>query len=336
MSASAEILLPQLSTAVAALSGAFDRTELAKLLFCLVPALIFLLIALAARHRERRWRRRCAELTETEQLRREKLSGLEALAQSMAEVGHMRCFLTAPDDREVLFEAGEEGAWLGRFQPPEEYVRHLMPEDRERFLELWRRLLAGETGKIDFHYHAGQAGAPALFAERAETLTLPGGKRRLLTVVSADFSALERSGRELAEADRMLGMIFDHLPLPVFTRDANGNFAYSRCNAAFAALFGMTPEEVVGKDDPELLHAPELELKIRLGELELARGGASCENDWSFPQADGTLRVYRFRECLLERADGNRVILGLGRELPRRREKEKAAAEAAGEDCGEK
>jgi len=334
MSVSAEILFLQLPAAVAALSGAFDRMELAKLLFCLAPALIFLLVALAAWSRERHWRHRCAELTEAEQLRREKLSGLEALAQSMAELGHMRCFLTAPDEREVLFEAGEEGAWLGRFQPPGEYVHRLVPEDRERFLELWRRLLSGETGKIDFHYHAGQTGAPALFAERAEVLTTPGGKRRLLTVVSADFSALERSGRELAEADRMLGMIFDHLPLPVFTRDASGNFAYSRCNVAFAALFGMTPEEIVGKNDPELLHAPEFELKIRLGELELARGGGSCEHDWEFPREDGTLRVYRFRECLLERADGNRIILGIGRELPRRRDR--AAAEAAGEDCGEK
>ena len=210
----------------------------------------------------------------------------------------------------------------------------MVPEDRERFLENWRRLLAGETGKIDFHCHAGLSGVPVLFAERAEVLASPRNGRRLLTVVSADLSALERRSRELEEADRMLRTIFDNLPIPVFTRDGNGSFSYLACNPAFAALFGMRAEEIPGKNDEELLHNSELALKIRLGELELARSGGSLENDWTIGEPDGSGRVFRFRECLLERADGSRLILGIGRELPRRREK--AAAEPAEEAACEK
>lgn len=319
MTVPAELLAPQLPAALAALSGAFRMEELAKLLFCLVPALLFLLLALGFRRRVRRLRRRCAELSEAERLRRERSAGLEALVRSMAKTAHMDAFLVAPDDREVLFEAVENGAPRGGFREPEEYARRLAPDDRAHFLELWRQLLGGETDRFEMHCHAGGEDATALCAERAEVVTQTDGGRRLLTVVSADLSAAERQRRELRDADRMLETVFEQLPLPLFTRDANRDFVYMSCNVAFAALFGMTPELVAGKNDPELLHAPELELKLRLCELELARTGTAFEADWELPERDGVCRVYRFRETLLERADGSRIILGIGRELPRRR-----------------
>ena len=322
--------------AVAGVAGGAVREEmLFPLLLFLLPALLLLLLAVWQRRRLRLLQKRCDALAREAHGRRERQVGLEALLRIAAKLGSMRFFLVAPDEGDVLFEAGREGAWQGRFQPPEEYVRDVAPEDREHFLKNWRRLLNGEQDAFDEYYHFRNSGRLHLVAERAEILRASGSGRRFAVVASANLSQAESRSRELADADMMFRTVFENLPVPLFLKDVNNDFTYLKCNPAFSALLGRTPEEVVGQTDFGLSGSSEQATAIRLEELEIARGGGTLEHDWIFPARDGRVRTFRFRRELLVRADGSRLLLGIGRELARRSVRNLPLPERAAEPAPE-
>lgn len=51
--------------------------------------------------------------------------------------------------------------------------------------------------------------------------------------------------KELTESKRMLSVVIDTIPTPVFYKDSSGK--YLGCNSAFAELLGKSKEEIVGK-----------------------------------------------------------------------------------------
>ncbi len=80
---------------------------------------------------------------------------------------------------------------------------------------------------------------------------LSGGKR---LISYYDVTELKRHEAELAEAlekAKLAEAVIDSVPNPIFAKDAD--LTYVLVNQAFADFFGLTPEEIVGKTDADLV-----------------------------------------------------------------------------------
>ncbi len=78
----------------------------------------------------------------------------------------------------------------------------------------------------------------------------PQAKEKLLVYVGRDVSEQLRAERDVREQQDFIRQVIDSDPNLIFVKDARGNFIL--VNRAAAAIFGKTPEEVVGQHDAEL------------------------------------------------------------------------------------
>ena len=142
----------------------------------------------------------------------------------------------------------------------------------------------------------------------------------------------EQLRHTLAEAQssqRLLRTVIDATPDCIFVLD--GNLRYTLVNAGFAAVFGKTQAEIIGKDDAEIgisvdrifpnFHAEtdsQNQIQNFRTENHLARGS----NDLG-TLADGKVHTFDTQKLPLKDAKGNILgMLGLARDITNRRQSE--------------
>jgi PAS domain S-box-containing protein len=86
-----------------------------------------------------------------------------------------------------------------------------------------------------------------------------GGRVRGVVMVGRVVTGERRAGRDLADANRMLRMVLDTIPVRVFWKDRDSR--YLGCNGLFAKDAGLErPEDLLGLDDRDMGWAEQAEL----------------------------------------------------------------------------
>jgi PAS domain S-box-containing protein len=134
-------------------------------------------------------------------------------------------------------------------------------QDRMAVLDQIRRVGAVQGAEV-----RGRAsdGREAVYSLSSQLLDI-GEKRYRMTVVR-DITARIEAEQALRESERFLASLLESIPVPVFSKDAEGR--YLACNSAFETLYGSPKEEIVGKtvydinppDLAEIYHAKDMEL----------------------------------------------------------------------------
>ena len=189
-------------------------------------------------------------------------------------------------------------------------------------------------------------------SEIQKTITDPAGNTRFVspkksTFVDADgrkflVSAIrditqrvqmeEQLRHTLAEAQRsqsLLRTVIDATPDCIFVKD--GNLRYTLVNAGFAAVFGKTPAEIIGKDDAEIGISvdrifpnfdAETDSQNQIQNFRTENHLAPGSNDLG-TLADGKVHTFDTQKLPLKDAEGNILgMLGLARDITERRESE--------------
>ncbi|MCC3154489.1 PAS domain S-box protein [Hymenobacter sp. BT770] len=197
----------------------------------------------------------------------------------------------------------------------------LMPDDERAQLQAHfaavARLPEGETLTLEFcvQHRSGSMrwlrSAHTPFARDAD------GQVTSLIGVAEDVTerrAMDQRSRaataHIAEQHRLFRQVIDALPHPIYLKDGQGN--YLLANVAMAALFGLTPDELVhyGEDNAPAIATAETD-RYRTQDQEVLATGQDLTLQESYTYPDGQMAWFSSVKRLFTRSDGTAQVLGI-------------------------
>ncbi|SNS28708.1 response regulator [Pseudomonas segetis] len=150
--------------------------------------------------------------------------------------------------------------------------------------------------------------------------------------LSVQISERERAEAEAQLQRRTLIALINAIPDPIWFKDEKGH--YGGINQACAELFGITPEEAIGKSDLELLGAEWASARAGHDKVALTRQGAFETEGWArYP--DGRRAVFDTLRTTFQDDQGALLgLVGVSRDITSRKQAEEAllAAKEMAED----
>ncbi|WP_210520260.1 PAS domain-containing hybrid sensor histidine kinase/response regulator [Hymenobacter terricola] len=115
---------------------------------------------------------------------------------------------------------------------------------------------------------------------------------------------------DLAEQHRLFRQVIDALPHPIYLKDGLGN--YLLANRSMAALFNMTPEELVLAGTASIPQATTGDLARYLSQDQhVLKTGEDLTLEESYTYPDGSVSWFSSTKRLFVRADGTAQVLGV-------------------------
>lgn len=140
--------------------------------------------------------------------------------------------------------------------------------------------------------------------------------------MNRDISAELRARRNQKQAERQMKEIMDHSPAPIYVKSITGR--YLMVNEQFEKLFQLKEEEVLGKDDFEVMGNEESARGVRELEQRVAAEGKAIQMDEQLMMGDG-LRTYVSSRFPMRDAKGQiYAVGGISIDITERKEAEEA------------
>ncbi|MBF9238614.1 PAS domain-containing protein [Hymenobacter sp. BT683] len=202
--------------------------------------------------------------------------------------------------------------------PNGKLLSEVMPNDtvkqvRKHFAAV-AQLPDGQTLTIEFavHHRNGELrwlrSTHAPFARTADgRVTSIIGVAEDITERRASDEGNQMAAAHTAEQHRLFRQVIDALPHPVYLKDGHSN--YLLANTAMAALYGMTPEELVRNGAPATT-TRETERYQAQDQLVLSTGqDLTLEESYTYP--NGQVSWFSSVKRLFARTDGTTQVLGV-------------------------
>ncbi|MEI7481815.1 MAG: PAS domain S-box protein [Elusimicrobiota bacterium] len=189
------------------------------------------------------------------------------------------------------------------------------PEQAAFFIAKDREALKAETGVLDIPEE------PIMTAKKGQRLLhtrkvcIRGadGTTKYLLGISEDITERRHTEKLLIESEETLRKIFDTAKDAIFIKDLNG--VYVKANKYCAGLFGLTPEQIEGKSDFDLMPR-ELARQLYDSDRALLKTGGSVTADNDISTVSGGVRVFNSVKTALYDADGRVTgLLGVSRDM---------------------
>lgn len=199
-------------------------------------------------------------------------------------------------------------------------VELVAPGDRKAFTALHRRVLAGESGSLDFGI-TGLDGRHRWLEGNAAPLRDGEGMVSSVLLVARDVTARRRAEARL----RVQAQILDTLSEGVVQLDADGTIRY--CNPAFEDLLGRPRGSLTGTPARLLVDAPRSNLVRALASMREA-GERPVIFELPLRHAAGGSRLVRIAVTAVAIGDARRWI-GVAQDVTQRKQLEREIIEAA-------
>lgn len=238
---------------------------------------------------------------------------LQLLKNQVAEMDFLLKYIA--DLGKITYISGRMYAETPEADPLFKFILHrsesLLPEDKEEYLNQYRKFFSGQVRSFSFNYSVPVNGRLKQLCDYASFSDLPESTAGSFAIATVDISELAKHTSELANTDTLLTAIFDNLPGYIVMKNISSDFAYLRCNNAFSSLLQMHPSEVAGKTDFDLF-PPALARRIRFFDMQIAANHSIADNQWFFTTPNGKEHAMRFISRPLKRPDGSEIIIGFG------------------------
>nr|WP_273039694.1 PAS domain-containing protein [Iningainema tapete] len=140
-------------------------------------------------------------------------------------------------------------------------------------------------------------------------------------LVSGLNTSVKRVERAIQESDNLLSAVIEETTDAVFVKDLQGR--YQLINATTARIFGRTREEIIGKNDSELLPSEVVKTIQEIDRLVITTGRTQILEE-KVPMA-GSIRTYLSTKDPYRDAQGNVIgLIGIARDITERKQFEEA------------
>ncbi len=112
---------------------------------------------------------------------------------------------------------------------------------------------------------------------------------------------LRASLQAVEESQALLRVVMDSIASPMYYKDVDGR--YLGVNRAFEEFFGITAQDIIGRDSTVLLEEPQLTL-FRLYDEQLLASGSTQVFEEDIRRSDGALRRLVFRRAAFRNVNG--------------------------------
>jgi PAS domain S-box-containing protein len=147
------------------------------------------------------------------------------------------------------------------------------PDDLMLHLKLRDELLAGERENFFVEMRYVTKGGDILWARHGVSAThAPGGDITTLMVIAEDIAERKLAEDALRHSEERLRLITNLVPHGIFAKDANGRHIFA--NPALAELAGLSIEEILGKDDYDLVADEAQAAAYRADDLAVIQSGS--------------------------------------------------------------
>ncbi|MDP8935574.1 MAG: PAS domain S-box protein, partial [Cyanobacteriota bacterium] len=216
------------------------------------------------------------------------------------------------------------------------YDQFLPKQEAERYRETDESVFLTNTSTEIQKTITDPAGNTRFVSAKKSTFVDADGRQFLVSAIRDITNRVqmeEQLRQTLAEAESsqsLLRTVIDATPDCIFVKDRN--LRYTLVNAGFAAAFGKTQAEIIGKDDAEIgisvdrifpnFHA-ETDSQNQIQNFRAGNHLAPASNDLG-TLADGKVHTFDTQKFPLKDAEGNILgMLGLARDITERRKSEK-------------
>lgn len=155
----------------------------------------------------------------------------------------------------------------------------------------------------------------------------PDAKEKLLVYVGRDVSEQLRAERDFREQQDFIRQVIDSDPNLIFVKDARGNFLL--VNQACAAVFGKTPEEVIGQHDADMHTDGDATREFLEVDQKVISSLTEHMTEERVPWYNGEVRWYQTTKRPLVLPNGEVHVLGCSVDITSRREALQRLEEAA-------
>ncbi len=147
------------------------------------------------------------------------------------------------------------------------------PEDLSRNLELRDEMLAGHRQSFLMEKRYVKKNGEILWARHTVSAThAPGGQVATLMVIAEDITERKLAENALRQSEELLRLITNLVPHGIFAKDAAGRHIFA--NPALAEMAGFSVEEILGKNDFDLVADKAQAEAYRADDLAVIRSGS--------------------------------------------------------------
>ena len=178
-----------------------------------------------------------------------------------------------------------------------------------------------QEGPQVFNWHARKHNGQLFWVEVALKSVTINGRGRVLAVVR-DITERKRAEAALRDKDELLRRVIDLAPIFIFAKDRQSRFLFA--NRAAAEALGMTPEQLVGRNDLELGRSP-AEAEAFMGDDRevIASGKPKWVPEETLTDSEGRVRVHQTIKIPFQApGTGDPGVLGVAVDITERKKME--------------
>jgi PAS domain S-box-containing protein len=156
----------------------------------------------------------------------------------------------------------------------------------------------------------------------------PGGRITGISTIARDISEEKKAQAALLEQVHLVRELLDRIPVPVFFKDAGGN--YLGCNRAFEELSGLSRDDIIGRQVSEIWPTGMSDHYSGI-DREILASGEVHQDEVEYPVQGEESRSFIFTRAPFYWADGSiRGIVGTMTEITPLRRAEEALRRGQG------
>jgi len=208
-----------------------------------------------------------------------------------------------------------------------EYVEHVHPSEREAGRRSMLRLLTGEITSVELdRQYLKKDGT--IFWGHLTCNRFYDARGNNLGIIGAitDITERKRFEKKLQDSELRLHTILNNVGASIFLKDTQYRYVYA--NQLVCDLFGVRPEEIVGKKDSDFFSPGSVEEIMRSDRPVIERGETIRREERGLAAADGQPRSYWTVKLPLWDAQGTVVgLCGISTDISERKRAEEELRE---------
>lgn len=203
------------------------------------------------------------------------------------------------------------------------------PERVEEARKRWRQLVSERRSfQLLRNPRIRKDGSIVTLETSGMPISGPLGEFRGYRGISRDVTERENAAKAIRRSEAQLRQIIDLVPHMIFARDGAGRYLLS--NRANARLYGMEPEEIIGKSMEELPGDPEEAKRFALSDQRIFDGGKSeFITEQNFTTSEGKTRIIQTSKMPFAAYSTNEpAVIGVSVDITERKMAEDALRES--------